>query len=101
MFFWCFSFERFNGAFGHFHTNIKAVEIQFMRKSMTSKFCDSFKDIACSTSEVDYSDINFNSGDSLLDKCFIYLVRFLKVSDIGSDFIYEEDLLSFISLPKV
>lgn len=100
--FWCFSFERFNGAFGHFHTNNKAVEIQFMRKIMTSKFCDSFKDVACSTSEVDFSDIFFNSADSLLEKLKVTdIVRFLKVSDIGSDFIYEEDLLSFISLPKV
>lgn len=80
--FWCFSFERFNGAFGHFHTNNKAVEIQFMRKIMTSKFCDSFKDVACSTSEVDFSDIFFNSADSLLEKLKVTdIVRFLKVSD--------------------
>lgn len=29
------------------------------------------------------------------------MFRFLKVSDIGSDFIYREDLLSFLSSPKV
>ena len=30
--FWCFSFERFNGLLGSFHTNRKAVETQIMRK---------------------------------------------------------------------
>ena len=30
--FWLFSFERFNGLFGDFKTNQRAVEIQLMRK---------------------------------------------------------------------
>lgn len=42
---WCFSFKRFNGANEYFHTNNRAVEIQFMRKIMTSKSCDSFHDV--------------------------------------------------------
>ena len=34
--FWLFSFERFNGILGSYHTNDKTVEIQIMRKFMTS-----------------------------------------------------------------
>lgn len=30
--FWCFSFERFNGILGSFHTNNRSIEIQLMRK---------------------------------------------------------------------
>lgn len=30
--FWCFSFERYNGILGSFHTNKKSVELQFMRQ---------------------------------------------------------------------
>ena len=32
--FWCFSFERYNGILGSYHTNKKSVEIQLM-----TKFC--------------------------------------------------------------
>lgn len=42
------------------------------------------------------------SVDSLLEKLKVTdIFRYLKVSDIGSDFIYVEDLLSFISSIKV
>ena len=34
--FWLFSFERYNGILGSYHTNSKTVEIQIMRKFMTS-----------------------------------------------------------------
>lgn len=34
--FWLFSFERYNGILGSYHTNNKAVEVQIMRKFMTS-----------------------------------------------------------------
>lgn len=34
--FWLFSFERYNGILGSYHTNNKTVEIQIMRKFMTS-----------------------------------------------------------------
>ena len=30
--FWCFSFERYNGLLGSYHTNQKNIEIQLMRK---------------------------------------------------------------------
>ena len=30
--FWCFSFERFNGILGSYHTNNKSIEVQLMRK---------------------------------------------------------------------
>ena len=33
---WLFSFERYNGILGSYHTNNKTVEIQIMRKFMTS-----------------------------------------------------------------
>lgn len=34
--FWLFSFERYNGILGSYHTNNKAIEIQVMRKFVTS-----------------------------------------------------------------
>lgn len=34
--FWLFSFERYNGILGSYHTNNKTVEIQIMRKLVTS-----------------------------------------------------------------
>ncbi|CAH3140662.1 unnamed protein product, partial [Pocillopora meandrina] len=33
--FWCFSFERFNGILGSFHTNNRSIEIQLMRKFLS------------------------------------------------------------------
>ena len=35
--FWCFSFERFNGVLGSFHTNRKAVGTQIMRKFVNTQ----------------------------------------------------------------
>ena len=35
--FWCFSFERFNGLLGSFHTNRKSVEVQIMRKFVNNQ----------------------------------------------------------------
>lgn len=35
--FWCFSFERFNGLLGSFHTNRKSVEAQIMRKFVNTQ----------------------------------------------------------------
>ena len=34
--FWLFSFERYNGIMGSYHTNNKTIEVQIMRKFMTS-----------------------------------------------------------------
>lgn len=48
--YWCFSFERYNGTFGKLHTNNKGIEIQFMRKIMTSKFCETLRETMKSTS---------------------------------------------------
>ena len=33
--FWCFSFERYNGILGSYHTNKREIECQFMRKFIT------------------------------------------------------------------
>ncbi len=35
--FWCFSFERYNGILGSYHTNKKSVEIQLMKKFCTEQ----------------------------------------------------------------
>ena len=35
--FWCFSFERYNGLFGSYHTNQKNIEVQIMRKFINSQ----------------------------------------------------------------
>ena len=32
--FWCFSFERYNGVLGAFHSNKKSIELQFMKQFM-------------------------------------------------------------------
>ena len=41
--FWLFSFERYNGILGAYHTNNKTVEIQIMRKFMTSGILSSMQ----------------------------------------------------------
>lgn len=100
--FWCFSFERFNGVFGHFHTNNKAVEIQFMRKIMTAKFCDSFRDVLLENNCTEISEVFFNQIEASVERCRITdITMFLKVSEIMSPFTFCLDILSFISLPKV
>ena len=35
--FWCFPFERYNGILGSYTTNNKKVEVQFMRKFITTQ----------------------------------------------------------------
>ena len=35
--FWCFSFERYNGILGSYHTNKRSVEVQFMKKFCTEQ----------------------------------------------------------------
>ena len=35
--FWCFPFERYNGILGSYSTNMKAIEVQFMRRFLTSQ----------------------------------------------------------------
>ena len=35
--FWCFSFERYNGILGSYHTNKRNIECQFMRKFITQQ----------------------------------------------------------------
>ena len=35
--FWCFSFERYNGLLGSFHTNNKSIEQQIMRKFVNAQ----------------------------------------------------------------
>ena len=41
--FWCFSFERYNGLLGSFHTNQKKVEVQIMKKFINSQILNSAK----------------------------------------------------------
>ena len=41
--FWCFSFERFNGILGSFHTNNRSIEIQLMRKFLMQAKVKDFK----------------------------------------------------------
>lgn len=41
--FWCFSFERFNGILGSFHTNNRLIEIQLMRKFLMQSKVKDFK----------------------------------------------------------
>ena len=41
--FWCFSFERFNGVLGSFHTNNSYVEIQLIRKFLSQTKVKDFK----------------------------------------------------------
>ena len=41
--FWCFSFERYNGLLGSYHTNQKNIEVQIMRKFINSQLLHSTK----------------------------------------------------------
>ena len=88
--FWCFSFERFNGAFGYFHTNNKAVEIQFMRKIMTSKFCDSFSEFLQANNEFQFYDVFFKEADSQEKYTVTDVIQFLKLSESGNCFFFWE-----------
>ena len=99
--FWCFSFERFNGAFGYFHTNNRAVEIQFMRKIMTAKFCDSFHDVLQESNNFDLFEIFFKKGSNSTDNCQITdVIHFLKMSETVSS-VFTGNILSFVTLPNV
>ena len=97
--FWCFSFERFNGAFGNFYTNNKSVEIQFMRRIVTSKFCDSFQDTLKEGNEQGLSKLFFGHENTrqyqLTD-----VVQLLKVSEMDIVNFSNLDSTFFISLPK-
>ena len=44
--FWCFPFEHYNGILGSYSTNMKAVEVQFMRKFVNSQFVKSLSILA-------------------------------------------------------
>ena len=44
--FWCFSFERYNGLLGAYHTNKKAIEEQIMRKFVSSQHLRNAKYLA-------------------------------------------------------
>ena len=41
--FWAFSFERYNGLLGNFHTNNKNPDVQIIRKFLTCSFVDSIQ----------------------------------------------------------
>lgn len=41
--FWCYSFERFNGLLGSYHTNKKIIEVQIMRKFVNSQCLNCLK----------------------------------------------------------
>ena len=85
--FWCFSSERFNG---YFHTNNKAVEIQFMRKIMTSKFCDSFSEFLQANNEFQFYDVFFKEADSQEKYTVTDVIQFLKLSESGNCFFFWE-----------
>ena len=44
--FWCYSFERYNGMLGSYHTNRKSVESQIMRKFVNTQLLQSAKILA-------------------------------------------------------
>ena len=44
--FWCFSFERYNGIFGGFQHNNKAVPVQMMKKFLEEDYLSSKSNVA-------------------------------------------------------
>jgi len=42
--YWLFSFERYNGILGKYHTNRKAIEVQLMRKFLNDMYVRSLAD---------------------------------------------------------
>ena len=44
--FWCYSFERYNGMLGSYHTNRKSVESQIIRKFVNTQRLQSAKTLA-------------------------------------------------------
>ena len=61
--FWCFSFEQYNGIIGNYHINNDSIEMQVMRKFVTSSNLLKFVSETSARSQLD----TFNS-DSLLYK---------------------------------
>lgn len=101
--YWCFSFERYNGTFGKLHTNNKGIEIQFMRKIMTSKFCETLRETMKSTSlyEVLGGFFEMEKNVSLVKSCLVDVVRVLKVATSTSFNFSELDPASYVSLPNI
>ncbi|KAK3109075.1 hypothetical protein FSP39_022559 [Pinctada imbricata] len=99
--FWCFSFERYNGAFGKFHTNNKGIEIQFMRKIMTSKFCETLKETLSSSSFFDTLGCLFDDerGMVKLSHTMTDVVKIIKLAFPGS-LDYSGISGTHVSLPK-
>lgn len=57
--FWCFSFERFNGILGSFHTNNRSIEIQLMRKFL----------IQAKVKDIKYPDMYQDSFVEFFENC--------------------------------
>ena len=57
--FWCFSFERFNGILGSYHTNNRSIEIQLMRRFLMQAKVKDFK----------YPDMYLDSFKEFFDNC--------------------------------
>ena len=70
--FWCFSFERFNGILGSYHTNKRDIESQFMRKFLLQQAVQSLNIIQDSPlfniipSNNELAEVNL----SILNFCF-------------------------------
>ncbi|XP_062579425.1 uncharacterized protein LOC134241375 isoform X2 [Saccostrea cucullata] len=101
--FWCFSFERFNGAFGKLHTNNKSIEIQFMRKIMTSKFCETLKETLASSNlfELLGGFFEMDKAKSLVNNAMGDIVKVLKMACAESVNFLDLVSKSYVSLPKV
>ena len=78
--FWCFSFERFNGILGSYHTNNRSIEIQLMRRFLMQAKVKDFK----------YPDMYLDSFMEFFDNC----------QNSGSVKVTQEPLEQYLSLQE-
>lgn len=73
-----------------------------MRKIITAKFCDSFRDVLQFHNEAGLSNIFLGQTQQLQSMCQITdVTQFLKASERVSFPSLSIDVLNFVSLPKV
>lgn len=97
----CFSVFRLKDLMVPLVTFIQiSLEIQFMRKIMTSKFCDSFSEFLHTNNEFQFYDVFFKEADSLKQYKVTDVIKFLKLSESVNGFL-SRDIFTFVTVPKV
>ena len=93
--FWCYSFERYNGMLGRYHTNNHSVEVQIMKKFLREAELQSVEP-PCEANEV-FGVGLLNQDHGICDDTEIWkLHRLALFSNIQSDFSIISNLIHLI-----